>query len=992
MTENSTHNSIDLAQCDLEKVQFCGAIMPHGVMIIIDPSDQKIQAISANASEQFGCQITSDSTLQDIFSPELTTRINHKLDHHSKSLFPQYIGRFNRLNQSVFFDIFAHHSDKFLIIEFENVLQENNVNLLDSIQVKPSCAEISLQQAQTWQQSMQIAVDELRQMNGFNTVLGMQILHDGSSQTIAESYDGVFPSFLDKRFPASDIPRPGRRQLQLLPIQYSPLMDYEPVPLIPLHAQFQPQDIDLTYTQLRSPSPMCRRFYLNVGVQSRTVFSILKDNTLWGYFVCWNAHPKYLNIFQRSYAQSFASLSGQLIVEKEKSQRHKETLNIKLIISRLISDLTLNLSLKGWQKLVNNIVANMDIAGVIIDIDTQKITAGQTPHNSVLTHILNWLKDKDSFYVTDQLELDPPTHDYDKARGLVAMQFPDVQIYVLLFRPEWVNEVLWAGDPRKPVVIDPESGGERLTARGSFETWCENVRGKSRPWEAYEIHAFKNLQHEIYRVLQNEKMSDLLLETTSWYKTIIESTSDAIIGKDFNHKIISWNNGAERIYGYKAKEVIGADIKCLSFEDKEDTSQNAYPLHSDYHEEKRRTKQGKAIKVSISESMVINPKGKQTSASIEISRDITQQKRLEEQFHDNLSQLQHAEKIAHLGSWIYHLPTDQLNWSNEVYRIFGLSQNFEPSYAGFLTLCHPDDQDRVKQVYENSLRFSQESYEIEHQIIRPSTGEIRDVHQKCIHIRNQDDKIIRSIGMIQDITERKQAERLLKYNEASLQRLNTELGLKVTALQKQQTALQRYQSLIESTSDAVICKNLDGIVQTWNKGAEELFGYAAEEIIGLPITKLFPQEHLKEELQIIEQIRHGSRVSNYNTTRKHKEGHFIHVSITISPIVDDRKEIIGASTILRDISEQIRSQSHLEITKQRFENLFNNAPIALCFINENGKIIDSNIEFQVAFDKVMQGSDSILTLWPDDPEIKKYLLNSSPTSLSIHKKRNLRHQ
>lgn len=120
---------------------------------------------------------------------------------------------------------------------------------------------------------------------------------------------------------------------------------------------------------------------------------------------------------------------------------------------------------------------------------------------------------------------------------------------------------------------------------------------------------------------------------------------------------------------------------------------------------------------------------------------------------------QRESSLSTIGSWELDLIKNKLIWSDEVYRIFGLMpQEFEATYKAFLDRVHPDDCHAVDQAYTSSLREGRDSYEIQHRIIRKATGEIRWVHEKCMHFKDTKGKIIRSVGMVLDITERKLLE------------------------------------------------------------------------------------------------------------------------------------------------------------------------------------------------------------------------------------------
>ncbi len=125
--------------------------------------------------------------------------------------------------------------------------------------------------------------------------------------------------------------------------------------------------------------------------------------------------------------------------------------------------------------------------------------------------------------------------------------------------------------------------------------------------------------------------------------------------------------------------------------------------------------------------------------------------------------LRRAQQIAHLGSWDLELVNNRLSWSDEVYRIFGLQpQEFAATYEAFLDAVHPEDRAAVDGAYEGSVRQGRTSYEITHRVIRRNTGEVRWVHEKCEHLRDAEGRVVRSLGMVQDITERKRAEEELR--------------------------------------------------------------------------------------------------------------------------------------------------------------------------------------------------------------------------------------
>lgn len=146
---------------------------------------------------------------------------------------------------------------------------------------------------------------------------------------------------------------------------------------------------------------------------------------------------------------------------------------------------------------------------------------------------------------------------------------------------------------------------------------------------------------------------------------------------------------------------------------------------------------------------------------------ITEQKRAKELLSEKEARLRKTQEIAHVGSWDLDVINDTLTWSDEAFRIFGLKpQEFGATYEAFLEAVHPDDRSAVDAAYCGSVWKKSDTYDFEHRVVRKTTGEIRYVHERCEHIRDAAGKIIRSIGMVHDITDRKHAEEdLLKAKE-----------------------------------------------------------------------------------------------------------------------------------------------------------------------------------------------------------------------------------
>ncbi len=138
--------------------------------------------------------------------------------------------------------------------------------------------------------------------------------------------------------------------------------------------------------------------------------------------------------------------------------------------------------------------------------------------------------------------------------------------------------------------------------------------------------------------------------------------------------------------------------------------------------------------------------------------------------------------------------------------------------------------------------------------------------------------------------------------------------------QRSERVANRLASIVESSDDAIVSKDLNGVIATWNKAAERLFGYFAEEVVGKSITIIIPHDRLNEETGILQRIRRGERIDHFETVRQRKDGSLINVSLTVSPVTDESGRIIGASKIARDITERKRREEQVALLAREAEH------------------------------------------------------------------------
>ena len=254
------------------------------------------------------------------------------------------------------------------------------------------------------------------------------------------------------------------------------------------------------------------------------------------------------------------------------------------------------------------------------------------------------------------------------------------------------------------------------------------------------------------------------------------------------------------------------------------------------------------------------------------------------------SQLSEAQQLAHIGSWNWDLATNLLSWSDEHYRIFGLERDGSPmTFERGITVIHPEDLPRVQRTVDEALR-ERTPYECCLRLLRPD-GSIRFVHSRGQAVYDEAGKPVRMYGTVQDVTERRRAEE----------------------------AREVLAAIVESSGDAIISKDLDGTITSWNDSARRIFGYDAGEVIGLPVAVLIPAELAAEEAYILARLRRGERVEPFETVRVAKGGRRVDVSLTISPVRDADGRVVGASKVARDITDRKRAEEALRVAKEQLD-------------------------------------------------------------------------
>ncbi len=294
-------------------------------------------------------------------------------------------------------------------------------------------------------------------------------------------------------------------------------------------------------------------------------------------------------------------------------------------------------------------------------------------------------------------------------------------------------------------------------------------------------------------------------------------------------------------------------------------------------------------------------------------------KRAEDALRKSEARLNRSQEIAHLGSWELDLVKNRLTWSNEVYRIFGLQpQEFGATYDAFLERVHPEDRAAVDAAYSGSLRDRKWSYEIEHRIVRKGTGEIRWVHEKCEHIADAAGTIVRSLGMVLDITERRRHEAALRQSEA------------------------RFRFVVESNMIGVMFADaLSGAITDANEEYLRIVGRSRDELKEglLNWKEITPAEWLAREEKLAEELPPGGRIPPFEKEYFRPDGTRVPVIIGGSFLDEQRRHAVA---FVLDNTESKRAEEDLRRKNAFLEAINQGLPILMYAKDSEGRILMAN--------------------------------------------------
>lgn len=502
---NDPRGSKGSASCDTDPIHTPGSIQPHGVLFVVDEPDLRIRQASANAAEIWNRSIESilDRRLDELMGAGAVECLKKCAAKVSIERNPTLVGTIvlDSIAEPARFAVVAHRIDGCLIVEFE--FAPNRIDASET-ETNRHIQEFlfSLGEIADARELARRAAADVRRITGYDRVLVYRFDSDWNGTVIAEDRDPGMPSYLDLRFPASDIPAPARALYAKNRIRLVVDVDRAQIPIVPSLHPRSGEPIDQSYCILRSVSPVHIEYLKNMNTAASMSISILREGELWGLLACHHRTPRKPSFPIRSACDFIGGLLSMRIASSERTAYLSEKIRLKSIHEKLLAATAsaedFRDALVDHSHLLFEYI-NAEGAAIVQNREVRLI--GRTPPEHEVARLGEWILEHGSseiFHTESSHQLLPDWDRFhDRACGVLAISISKLYPhYLIWFRPEAIRSVTWAGEP-----IDPDRLDGGLHPRASFEAWKEIVRGRSTPWSRNEIEAAIELRNSIVGIV-----------------------------------------------------------------------------------------------------------------------------------------------------------------------------------------------------------------------------------------------------------------------------------------------------------------------------------------------------------------------------------------------------------------------------------------------------------------------------------------------------------
>ncbi|QIF04006.1 ATP-binding protein [Roseimicrobium sp. ORNL1] len=507
MTEHKTIDQAALAICSREPIHIPGAIQPHGVLMVMREPDLVCIQASTNSVgiTGLGPEQLLGRDVHDIFRAD-----SEKISAACRDANPANVSPVPVTLQGQHYHCVLHRHDGVLIVEVEPAAEEN-----PSLHRRMQQAFADLRTAENPVALYQNMAEFIAKLSGFERVMVYRFDTDWHGEVVGECLTADVDAYMGHHFPASDIPEQARALYRKNWLRIIPDATYQPVPLEPPVNPQTGRPLDLSFSNLRSVSPVHLEYLRNMDVAASMSISVIVEDRLWGLIACHHRTSLQLPHAIRSACEMYGQVASLEIAAKEEKERltlHYQATRIQTRFFDIIAE-EQNF-VEALVKFAPQLLTFMSAGGAAIYVNRKVTLLGATPDEAAVEGLVHWIQqqDFDTVIATDALSTHYPaaTAFTKNASGLLAVKLSRVEPqYVLWFRPEVITTVTWAGNPYKPTTDKLA-----LHPRKSFATWKQQVTGRSLPWTAAETHGAEELRAALNALLlrRTENLSRLNAE------------------------------------------------------------------------------------------------------------------------------------------------------------------------------------------------------------------------------------------------------------------------------------------------------------------------------------------------------------------------------------------------------------------------------------------------------------------------------------------------
>ena len=737
-----------LENCASEPIHLIGSIQPHGALLVLNNHYKVIQT-SENIADFLGIShsvvlktefaaLVDEASFSRVIAmievAEQTNTATEKLNFNCNHVWQE-------------FDVHLYKSDSLYALELIKDDEDHHEARLANLLLEMQQSNLITATVKNVTEYLNHIACLVRELTAYDSVMVYRFDDNWNGEIICQSRVDTSPSYLGMKFPASDIPAQARRLYTLNLVRMLADIDAIPVPIIPALNQVAGKSLDMSFSALRSLSPIHTEYLRNIGVKASMSISLLQNGKLWGLIACHHNSPKQLSIAMREKAIFISKLASEKLTFIE--AMHNKILMDKTteLSEELHQSLTKSSVEIAFRDMLPKLQLLLNATGIIAVIDDGKYFHGDIPTSLETDDLLEWLRNEspDSLFSCSHLEkiYEPASNYKHIASGLLAVPlFRNMKNCIIWFRSEKIRSVQWAGKYEEGFVQNA-AGEFRLTPRKSFDLWSEISRGQSVSWLPTENGIALTLGSIVSDAFSGSFQQTHIKESIEWQVTLgtlnkktqenLDKLTSQLPGALYQLKLFPdgrlcfpyISNGMNDVFEIMPHQVLTDASAVFNLLHPDDYDMVLKSIHKSAEKleiwkvEYRVNLPKKGLRWH---SGIANPERLDDGCTIwhGFISDITELKAKDDKFRLISNRLKLATKAGGVGVWNWNILDNIMEWDEQMFVLYGIEKGKSScSYDTWINSLHPDDKQRCELEFQMALR-GEKPFDTEFRIIWPN--------------------------------------------------------------------------------------------------------------------------------------------------------------------------------------------------------------------------------------------------------------------------------